>query len=154
MKWRNGEIQNEFREKFKKSDALNSLKEIADQLTKEEFKDFSDVAMKSAYDKNRVKAVEYMLAFHEQDNPSLLIRIHLQRMLAEDKDLKSGEKMLRVLGKHFSTELCDEVMISFVNSRGGKTKQDCEMRKIEIEKILLEVKLPMNNNNTSKKMKI
>lgn len=153
MKWKNGEIQNEFREKFKKSDALNSLKEMAEQLTKEEFKDFSDVAMKSAYDKNRVKAVEYMLAFYQQDNPSLLIRIHLQRMLAEDKDLKSGEKMLRVLAKNFSTELCDDVMTSFVNSRGGKTKQDCEMRRIEIEKILLEVKLPVNNN-TSKKMKI
>ena len=144
-------IQNEFREKFKKSDALKDLKEVAEKMTKEEFIDFSDSAMKSAYDKNRTKAVDYMLSFYEQNKPQLLLRIHLQCMLADEKVMKSGEKMLKVLNKNFTLDFACEIMDNFINFHQGK--QIYKNRKTEILKILLEETL-VKNIAVTKKLKI
>lgn len=145
-------LQNEVREKLKKSDALKFFKEISQTMSKEEFKEFSDVAMKSAYDKNRVKAVEYMLSFYEPNNPLLLLQIHLQIMLNDSKAMQSGKEMLKVLIKNFSDELCNKVMNDFIEYHKGKP--EFKQRQKEISKIILEEKMAVNNTAITKRPKI
>lgn len=144
-------LQNEVRERLKKSDALIFFKEISQQMTKEEFVEFSNTAMKSAYDKNRVKAVDYMLSFYEYNQPPLLLRIHLQLMLSDSKKMESGKKMLQVLLKNFSEQLCYNIMDDFLIYH--KRKNEYLERYAEINKIILEEKMP-NNQISHKTIKI
>jgi hypothetical protein len=146
-------LKNEFRERMRKSDILKELKELSENMSEEEFKDFSDSAIKSAYDSNRVRAVTFMLSFYEKNTPELLMRIHLARMLADQKDFDSGKKMLISLSKNFSYEFCDEVITEFMKTNAYK-KHEFEKRKSEIFKIILEQTLTENNKTVSKKLKL
>jgi hypothetical protein len=146
-------LKNEFRERIQKSDIRKELKELSENMTKEEFIDFSNSAMKSAYDSNRVKAVTFMLSFYDKNKPELLMRIHLERMLSEQKDFDTGKKMLTPLAQHFYYEFCDEIMNHFIKVHAYK-KDECEKRKSEILKILLEQTLTSDNKSISKKLKI
>jgi len=146
-------LKNDARDKLKKSDILTELKELSKNISKEDFLEFTDSAMKSAYDSNRVKALEFMLSFYNPNKPKLLIKIHLQRMLDNQKDFNSGKKMLIPLAKHFSYEFCDEIMNQYISFNKSK-KKECEERKSEISKIILEQTLNKNNINKVKRIKL
>lgn len=146
-------LKNDARAKFSKSDNLTELKELASTMSKEEFLDFADSAMKSAYDSNRVKAVTYFLSFYEKDQPSLIIKVHLQRMLANQRDFDLGKKMLIPLVKHYSYELCDQIMQNHIKITPFD-KSASEARQKEISKIILENTLSTENKSLPKKLKI
>jgi hypothetical protein len=127
------ELQHECFQNLKKSDSLSFLKEVSAKLSKEEFLEFSNVSMLDAYRANRVKAVEYMLSFYEKDEPKLLIMIHLQTMLYDEKGFEKGKKMLVPLARHFSTDLCQKVITQFVEAHRNKInflEREKEMQKI------------------------
>jgi hypothetical protein len=146
-------LKNDARDKLKKSDIIIELKELSKIMPKEDFMEFTSSAMKSAYDHNRVKAVEFMLSFYEKDQPPLLARIHLQRMLADQRDFDSGKKMLVPLAKHYSYEFCDEVMNQYIEGYALQ-KSASEARQKEISKILLENTLSKESKKAPKKLKI
>lgn len=146
-------LKNDARDKLSKSDILLELKELSKNMSKEDFMNFSNSAMKSAYDHNRVKAVEFMLSFYEKDHPPLLIRIHLQRILADQRDFDSGKKMLIPLAKHYSYEFCDEVMKQYIETDPFQ-KTASQARQKEISKMILEATLSKENKQVSKKLKI
>lgn len=146
-------LKNDAREKFNTSNILDELKELSQNMSKEDFMDFTNSAMKSAYDKNKVKAVEYMLSFYEKDNPKMLMIGHLQIMLANQKDFELGKKMLIPLAKNFSYEFCDQVMNQYISIHAFK-KDEVQIRKAEISKIILEQTLNQDNKTVSKKLKL
>lgn len=148
----------EFAEKFKKSEALDFVKSVAQSMSHDEFKKLSYTVMKTAYDKNRYKAVEYMLQYHEKDNPHLLLQIHIQVMLhgaVYDKDspLKKEQynKMLKVLAPHFSTEMSNKFIDQYINAQPEDKRSEFSQRKNEILNIFLQEQMHIN---TSKEKKI
>lgn len=146
-------LKNDARTKLSKSDFIKEIKELAANMSKEEFMEFSNSAMKSAYDSNRVKAVTYMLSFYEKDQPALIMQIHLQRMLADQRDFDSGKKMLVPLAKHYSYEFCDEIMQNYIQANAFQ-RSAIQSRQKEISKIILENTLSTQNKSLPKKLKI
>lgn len=147
-------LQHEASEKFKKSDALNYLKDVCENMSKEDFLKFANYAMKTAYDKKRIKAVEYMLSFYEYNQPQLLMRIHLQKMLHEPQTSEKDKGMLKVLVKHFSSEFCHEVIEAFINFHGGSTQEKYRDKSKEILKFILEEKINIDETDKPKAFKI
>lgn len=149
------ELQREACMLLRKSDALSFFKKISASMTKEQFVDFSmnTMVMKSAYDKNRVKAVEYMLSFFPPNKPELLLIIHLQRMIVDDQ-IKHGYNMLKVLIKNFSTDVCYKHIDVFLNAHAGRNRIIYEKSTNNILTFILENKLPISQPSTSTKHKI
>jgi len=145
-----------FREKFKKSDALKDLKELSTTISLEKFVEFSNMAILDAYKSNRVKAVEYILDFYEKDKlePNILLRIHLARMLSDDKKCEQGKKMLVPLVKHSSEKIINQIMDKFMKENSNNNKSKFQLREKEINKIILENTLPQDNKVTAKNFKL
>ena len=109
-------FNHEFNLLFKKSDALKRLKEVSETLDLASFKKFSLVAMKTAYDKNRFKAVDMMLNFHEQNYPPLLLQLHLAVLLNnKSSDDYPGDNMLKVITQHYTSDFILEKLEDIKN---------------------------------------
>ncbi len=104
-----GIVYNELRAKFKKSDALTYLKELCETY-KEDIEEFTCTAMMSAYQTNRVKALDYMLSLPGRHSANLLVKIQTQAMMFEQDKFEKGGKMLALVCKHFKrTEILEEL---------------------------------------------
>lgn len=145
-----GSFQNKFRDIFKKSDGLTHLKEVNEKFTPEQFIKFSSVALKSAYDSNRYKAVSYMLGFQKPNEPSLLFKIHIQR-LAEDITVDLKRNLFKVILDHFTLDYCSDYLNELKTFPNFSKKHDNIK---ELELFILDYKLPKNSNTVSKKHKI
>lgn len=95
-----GEVYNDLRAQFQKGDAMNYLKELCEKY-KEDIEEFTCTAMMAAYQKNRVKALDYMLGLPGRHPADLLVKIQTQRMMFEDEGFAKGGKMLSLICKHF-----------------------------------------------------
>lgn len=96
------EVQNALSKEFKKGDAMTYLKQLCAKVPREQIKEFTNYAMKSSYDYNRSKALDYMLALEGREEAFLLVQIHTQRMMFNEKDFEKGGKILAVICKHFN----------------------------------------------------
>lgn len=91
-----GSIYNELREKFKKSDALNYLKELVESINENQIKEFTSIAMMDAFNKYRLKALAYMLSLNNCQDASLMVKIQTEKMMFEKESFES-EKEIKVL---------------------------------------------------------
>lgn len=147
-----GNVYNELREKLKKSDALNYVKELCAKY-KEDIEDFTSTAMMAAYQKYRLKALDYMLSLEGQHEASLLVKIQTQKMMFE-KDSFESEKEMKVLlliCKHFDSTLILNELDNCKNSR--MNSNDVIQRHKELSYVVLNSKIPVSNK-TEKKLKI
>lgn len=108
------EIQNALRREFKKSDSMTYLKELCANVPKEQMENFTCYAMKSAYDYNRCKALDYMLSLEGRHEASLLVVFHTQKMLSDKKGFEKGGKMLGLICKHFKRKDILEKMDNYI----------------------------------------
>ena len=140
---------------FKKSDALKRLKEVSETLDLASFKKFSLVAMKTAYDKNRFKAVDMMLNFHEQNYPPLLLQLHLAVLLNnKSSDDYHTDNMLKVITKHYTFDFVLEKLENIKNYPGNLSNQKKKDNFIILEKVILDLTLPQKPSYKSNKFKI
>ncbi len=148
-------LNHEFNLLFKKSDALKRLKEVSETLDLASFKKFSLVAMKTAYDKNRFKAVDMMLNFHEQNYPPLLLQLHLAVLLNnKSSDDYHTDNMLKVITKHYTFDFVLEKLENIKNYPGNLSNQKKKDNFIILEKVILDLTLPQKPSYKSNKFKI
>lgn len=148
-------FNHEFNLLFKKSDALKRLKEVSETLDLASFKKFSLVAMKTAYDKNRFKAVDMMLNFHEQNYPPLLLQLHLAVLLNnKSSDDYPGDNMLKVITQHYTSDFILEKLEDMKNYPGNLSNQKKKDDFIVLEKVIFDLILPQKSSSKSTKFKI
>ena len=120
-----GEVYNALRLQFKKGESMTYLKELCETY-KENIEEFTCTAMKAAYDSNRVKALDYMLGLSGRHEASLLVKIHVQSMVYNQKDFDKGAKMLSVICKHFPRTFILEQIEKCRNPQDNREKQKLE----------------------------
>lgn len=101
-----GEVHNELRAHFKKGESMTYLKELCETY-KNNIEEFTCTAMKSAYDYNRAKALDYMLKLPGRHEATLLLKLNIPNLLIEDK-FEKNIKMFAVICRNFPKELVKE----------------------------------------------
>lgn len=147
-----GSIYNELREKFKKSDSLNYVKDLCEKY-KENIEEFTCTAMMAAHQKYRLKSLDYMLSLEGRHEASLLVKIQTQKMMFEKESFESEKEMkvLLLVCKHFdSTLILNE--LDFCKKNRPNDKEVIERHK-ELSYVVLNSKLSVNNKK-EKKLKI
>ena len=148
-------FNHEFNLLFKKSDSLTRLKEVSEILDLASFKKFSLVAMKTAYDKKRFKAVDMMLNFHEKNYPPLLLQIHFAVLLNDkSSDIYHKDTMLKVIIKHYTFDFMLEKLEAIKNYPGNLSNQKKKDNFIVLEKVIFDLILPQKPSSKSTKFKI
>jgi hypothetical protein len=153
MKEMPGSVFNALREKFQKSDALNYLKELVSTLEDKQIEEFTCTAMMAAYQKYRLKSLDYMLGLEGRHEAKLIVKIQIQKMMFEKEGFESEKEMkvLLLICKHFdSTLILNE--LDFCKQNRPNDKDVIERHK-ELSYVVLNSKLSVDNKK-EKKLKI
>lgn len=120
-----GEVYNDLRTHFKKGEAMTYLKELCETY-KDNIEEFTCTAMMAAYQSNRVKALDYMLGLPGRHEASLLVKIHAQSMVYNQKDFDKGAKVLSVICKNFPRTMILGEIEKCRNPQDNREKQRLE----------------------------
>lgn len=120
-----GSVYNELRLKLKKGESLTYVKDLC-EIYKNNLEEFTSVAMKSAYDYKRAKALDYMLSLQGRHEAKLLVKIHVQCMIYNQEDFDKGAKIMSVLCKHFPRSYILEEIEKCRNPQDNREKQKAQ----------------------------
>lgn len=95
---------------FKKGESITYVKQLCSTISAEQMEDFTSRAMMIAYQRNRPKALDYMLGLEERHEASLLVKIHTQRMMFDQEDFEKCGNIFAVICKHFKrTDILEQL---------------------------------------------
>jgi len=146
-------VYSDVKAQLRKSDALNEVKKIIATLEPEQIEEFTTTIMMEAYQKYRLKSLDYMLSLENHCEESLLVKIQTQKMMFEEESFESEKEMkvLLLLCKHVNNTL---ILNELDNCKGYRPHDNNVMeRHKELSYVVLNSKLSINNKK-EKKLKI
>ena len=146
-------IQNELRLKWKKSDAIQYVKEMCSKISVEDMSEFTSTAIKAAYDAKRIKALDYLLGLENRCDATLLVKIHVGYLLSNIKVSEKDIDIWKILCNHFTEKDLLESIENFKKYLSTQHKEKFFFREKEMIRFVFEKKL-QNNPTTNKSFKI
>lgn len=144
-----GNVFNELSLQFKKGEAMTYLKPLCEQY-KDKMEEFTSTAMKSAFDYNRSKALDYMLGLPGRHEASMLLKYHIPAMMYSENKFAKGIKIFEVIIKHYPRALVIEEVENakkYKIKNNGFTKE-IEERYKEMMYVVFSKTLPEKNIKT------